>query len=78
MSGVSVEQAGPHDLAAIEALLAANQLPTAGLRESLGTALVARVGSRTIGSVALEVSRACCCDRWRLTLPGAAAGSVIS
>ena len=43
MSGVSVEQAGPHDLAAIEALLAANQLPTAGLRESLGTALVARV-----------------------------------
>ena len=57
MSGVSVEQAGPHDLAAIEALLAANQLPTDGLRESLGTALVARVGSRTIGSVALEVYR---------------------
>ena len=55
MSGVNVERANPHDLAAIEALLTANQLPTAGLRESLGTALVARVGSRTIGSVALEV-----------------------
>jgi amino-acid N-acetyltransferase len=55
MSGVNVERATPHDLAAIEALLTANQLPTAGLRESLGTALVARVGSRTIGSVALEV-----------------------
>jgi amino-acid N-acetyltransferase len=55
MSGVSVEPASPHDLAAIEALLSANQLPTAGLGDSLGTALVARVGSRTIGSVALEV-----------------------
>ena len=55
MSGVNVERANPHDLAAMEALLTANQLPTAGLRESLATALVARVGSRTIGSVALEV-----------------------
>jgi amino-acid N-acetyltransferase len=55
MSGVSVEPASPHDLAAMEALLTANQLPTAGLRDSLGTALVARIGSRTIGSVALEV-----------------------
>jgi amino-acid N-acetyltransferase len=55
MSGVSVEPASPHDLAAMEALLTANQLPTAGLKDSLGTALVARVGSRTIGSVALEV-----------------------
>ena len=55
MSGVNVEPAGPQDLAAMEALLTANQLPTAGLRESLGTALVARVGSRTIGSVALEI-----------------------
>jgi N-acetylglutamate synthase-like GNAT family acetyltransferase len=55
MSGVRVEQASPHDLAAMEALLTANQLPTVGLRDSLGTALVARVGSRTIGSVALEV-----------------------
>jgi amino-acid N-acetyltransferase len=55
MSGVSVEPASPHDLAAMEALLTANQLPTAGLRDSLETALVARVGSRTIGSVALEV-----------------------
>ena len=55
MSGVSVELASPHDLAAMEALLTANQLPTAGLRDSLGTALVARIGSRTIGSVALEV-----------------------
>jgi amino-acid N-acetyltransferase len=55
MSGVSVEPASPHDLAAMEALLTANQLPTTGLRESLETALVARVGSRTIGSVALEV-----------------------
>jgi len=55
MSGVSVDRASPHDLAAIEALLAANQLPTAGLRDSIGTALVARIGNRTIGSVALEV-----------------------
>src|SRR5262245_49652106 len=55
MSGVSVGRATPHDLAAIEALLTANQLATAGLRDSLETALVARVGTRTIGSVALEV-----------------------
>jgi amino-acid N-acetyltransferase len=52
-----VEPASPNDLAAIEALLAANQLPTAGLRDSIATALVARIGSRTIGCVALEVYR---------------------
>jgi len=55
MSGVNVEPASPQDLAAMEALLTANQLPTAGLKDVLRTALVARVGSRTIGSVALEV-----------------------
>lgn len=55
MSGVSVEEARPHDLAAMEALLAANQLPIAGLKGSIGTALVARIGSRTIGCAALEV-----------------------
>ena len=55
MSGVSVERATSHDRAAMEALLAANQLPTAGLKESMDTALVARVGSRTIGCAALEV-----------------------
>jgi amino-acid N-acetyltransferase len=55
VSGVSVEPANPHDLAAMEALLAAHQLPTAGLKESIGTALVARIGSRTIGCAALEV-----------------------
>jgi amino-acid N-acetyltransferase len=55
MSGVSVEQASAHDLAAMEALLAANQLPTVGLKDALGTALVARVGSRIIGCAAIEV-----------------------
>jgi len=55
MSGVKVERSTPSDLAAMEALLAANQLPTAGLKDSIETALVARVGSRTIGCAALEV-----------------------
>ena len=55
MSGVQIEPATASDLAAMEALLAANQLPTAGLKDSIGTALVARVGSRTIGCAALEV-----------------------
>jgi len=55
MSGVHIERATASDLAAMEALLAANQLPTAGLKDSIGTALVARVGSRTIGCAALEV-----------------------
>jgi amino-acid N-acetyltransferase len=55
MSGVNVERATPQDRAAIEALLAANQLPTAGLQASLDTALVARVGNRAIGCAALEV-----------------------
>jgi amino-acid N-acetyltransferase len=55
MSGVNVERATPQDRAAIEALLAANQLPTAGLQASLETALVARAGNRAIGCAALEV-----------------------
>jgi amino-acid N-acetyltransferase len=50
-----IEPAGPNDLGALEALLAAVSLPSAGLREHLGTALVARDGEEIVGCVALEV-----------------------
>jgi len=57
MTGVSVELATSRDLAAIEALLAANQLPIGGVKDWIESAFVARAGSRTIGSAALEMYR---------------------
>jgi amino-acid N-acetyltransferase len=52
---VRIEQATSQDLAEIEALLAANRLPIAGVKDWMESALVARAGSRTIGCAALEV-----------------------
>ena len=53
--GAQIEQATPQDLAEIEALLAANHLPIAGVKDWMESALVARASSRTIGCAALEV-----------------------
>jgi amino-acid N-acetyltransferase len=50
-----IEPAAPRDLDALGALLAVVNLPTAGLHEHLGTALVARDGEEIVGCVALEV-----------------------
>jgi N-acetylglutamate synthase-like GNAT family acetyltransferase len=50
-----VDAASPHDLEAVCALLTAVQLPTAGVDDHLGTALVARDGQELVGCVALEV-----------------------
>ena len=55
MTGVRIEPATSQDLAEIEALLAANRLPVDGVKDWIGSALVARAGSRTIGCAALEV-----------------------
>ena len=50
-----IERALAADLAPLCALLAGAELPTAGLRQHLGTALVARDGTEIVGCVALEV-----------------------
>jgi amino-acid N-acetyltransferase len=55
VTGVRIEPATSQDLAEIEALLAANRLPIAGVKDWMESALVARAGSRTIGCVALEL-----------------------
>jgi arsenate reductase len=49
-----IEPAVDADLEALEALLAAVELPTVGLREHLSAALVAREGDAIVGCVALE------------------------
>jgi amino-acid N-acetyltransferase len=55
VNAARIEAASAHHLDAVEALLAAVELPTAGLREHLSTALVARDGRDVVGCVALEV-----------------------
>jgi N-acetylglutamate synthase-like GNAT family acetyltransferase len=52
---VRIEAAAEGDLEPLRALLASVGLPTEGLGEHLGTALVAREGEAVIGCVALEV-----------------------
>jgi amino-acid N-acetyltransferase len=52
---VQIERAHPADGDAVLALVAANGLPTDGLREHLTTTLVARRASVVIGSSALEL-----------------------
>jgi amino-acid N-acetyltransferase len=52
---MEIGPAGARDLEPLCALLAAMDLPTEGLREHLGTALVAREGDDVVGCVALEV-----------------------
>src|SRR5437763_3892769 len=46
------------DLAAVEQLLAASQLPLDGVREALSTFIVAQAGADIVGVAGLEV----CCD----------------
>lgn len=52
---VRIEAAGEGDVEPLGALLVSVGLPTEGLREHLGTALVARDGGVVVGCVALEV-----------------------
>jgi amino-acid N-acetyltransferase len=54
-SEVRIERAAPQDLDDVLALLAEHKLPPEGLSEHLATTLVARSGSRVIGSAALEM-----------------------
>ena len=53
--GVRIEPAQPTDGDAVLALLAENDLPTAGLQDHLATTVVARRGDNLVGSAALEV-----------------------
>jgi amino-acid N-acetyltransferase len=51
---IEIESVRDGDQTAIEALLAANQLPNAGLELALGTAVVARADGRVVGCAAVE------------------------
>jgi N-acetylglutamate synthase-like GNAT family acetyltransferase len=50
--------ATPSDLAAVERLLTASSLPLDGVREALGTFVVAEAGGDIVGVAGLEI----CCD----------------
>ena len=52
---VVIEKTAPADTDAILALLTENQLPLDGIRDHLGTAVVARSGGAVVGVAALEV-----------------------
>ena len=54
----TIRGASPADLPRIERLLAASDLPLAGVREALPTFLVAEAGNDLVGVAGLEV----CCD----------------
>ena len=51
---VRYRQATPADLPAIEALLTASQLPTAGVRDAVCSFLLAEVDARVVGVVGME------------------------
>jgi phosphinothricin acetyltransferase len=51
----TIDRARPDDVADLLRLLEQNQLPTAGIRDHLTTALVAREQGEVVGSAALEV-----------------------
>jgi amino-acid N-acetyltransferase len=51
----SVDRCRPEDQAGVLRLLTDNGLPTDGLVDHLGTAVVARVGNRVVASAALEI-----------------------
>ena len=57
-TSAELRAAQPTDVAAIEALLAANDLPLDGVRDALPTFVVARAGDAIVGVAGLEV----CCD----------------
>jgi amino-acid N-acetyltransferase len=52
---IAIGPAHDADFSAVAALLEANHLPTAGLRDSLPHGVVARDGARIVGYAALEV-----------------------
>jgi amino-acid N-acetyltransferase len=52
---IEIERARPTDRMAIEGLLAANDLPEAGLEFALGAALVARGDAGIVGCAAVEI-----------------------
>ena len=51
---MQVERAGSLDLAAIERLLLASDLPLDGARDAFATGLVAREGGEVVGAAAIE------------------------
>ncbi len=51
---IAIEPARAGDLPAIEALLRASELPTAGLELAVGMAVVARENGRVVGCAAIE------------------------
>ncbi|MGD0018984.1 MAG: arsenic resistance N-acetyltransferase ArsN2 [Candidatus Limnocylindrales bacterium] len=51
----AIEPARPTDRPAIEGILRANDLPTAGLELALGTAVVAREDGQIVGCAAVEI-----------------------
>lgn len=55
MSSIAIGPATSNDVQAIFGLLERCALPTAGLGDHMGDTLVARLGDRVVGSVALEV-----------------------
>jgi amino-acid N-acetyltransferase len=55
MNDLYYERARPEDANAIVALLEGNSLPTAGIRDHLAHAIVARRGDAIVGSAAIEV-----------------------
>jgi len=52
---ITIETARPEDADEIADLISTNQLPLDGLREHLGTAVVARLNGAVVGVAALEV-----------------------
>src|SRR5689334_12968800 len=58
LAGPALRPARVDDLAAVERLLSASQLPLDGVREALPTFIVAEVGTDIVGVAGLEV----CCD----------------
>lgn len=58
---ISIRAATPADLPAVEALLTASQLPTAGVAESLDAFLVAEASDGIVGVVGMET-----CDEYGL------------
>jgi amino-acid N-acetyltransferase len=53
--GIDIEPARPEDVDDVLRLLSGHQLPPDGLRDHVGTLLVARQDGRIVGSVALEM-----------------------
>ena len=57
MTTPAIRGAGPDDLAAVERLLVASDLPLDGVREALPSFVVAQAGDEIVGVAGLEVCR---------------------